>query len=38
MANLNNHGLVKGRLTRDVTVLTNGDGSKKVLMTVAVCS
>ena len=36
MANLNNHGLVKGRLTRDVTVLTNGDGSKKVLMTVAV--
>lgn len=36
MANLNNEGRAKGRLTRDITVLDNKDGSKKVLLNVAV--
>lgn len=36
MANLNNEGKVLGRLTRDVKAFDNKDGSKKVLLTVAV--
>lgn len=34
--NQNNFGIVTGRLTRDVTVFENKDGSKKVLVNVAV--
>ena len=36
MKNLTNFGLVEGRLTRDVTVFSNSDGSRKVLLTLAV--
>lgn len=36
MANLHNHGLLKGRLTSDPSVFDNKDGSKKVKFTLAV--
>lgn len=36
MANLNNEGRVKGRLTRDVVTFKNKDGSTKVLLNIAV--
>ena len=35
MSNVRNEGTVIGRLTRDITVFTNSDGSHKVLFTVA---
>ena len=35
MANLNNFGIVSGRLTKDPTVFANSDGSKKIMVTVA---
>lgn len=36
MANLHNFGHIQGRLTRDVSVMENKDGSKKVLLNIAV--
>ena len=35
MANLNNIGFIEGRLTKNPVVFTNGDGSKKVMLTIA---
>ena len=34
--NLSNYGIAEGRLAKDVTVMTNRDGSKKALLTLAV--
>lgn len=36
MANIRNFGIAEGRLTKDPAVFTNSDGSKKVMVTVAV--
>ena len=36
MKNLNNFGLIEGRLTKDPIVFENSDGSRKVLLNVAV--
>ena len=36
MANVSNHGVVEGRLTRDPKFFVNPDGSKKVFLNVAV--
>lgn len=36
MANIRNLGIVEGRLTKDPVVFENSDGSKKVMVTVAV--
>lgn len=36
MANVNNYGHVEGRLTKNPRVFVNKDGSKKVMITVAV--
>lgn len=33
--NIRNHGMVVGRLTKDPVVFTNGDGSRKIMVTVA---
>ena len=33
--NIRNHGVVVGRLTKDPVVFTNGDGSRKIMVTVA---
>lgn len=35
MANISNYGQVIGRLTKDVKIFTNSDGSRKVNLTVA---
>lgn len=35
MKNIRNYGVATGRLTRDVTVFTNKDGSRKIKFTVA---
>lgn len=36
MTNLRNYGMVTGRLTRDVAAFTNKDGSRKIMVNVAV--
>lgn len=36
MANIRNIGIAEGRLTKDPVVFNNSDGSKKVMVTVAV--
>lgn len=33
--NIRNFGIVKGRLTKDLVVFTNTDGSKKIMLTIA---
>lgn len=35
MKNIRNYGMVTGRLSRDITVFTNRDGSRKIKFTVA---